>query len=185
MDNFYYSNHCKHSKKIIQHLVKNSLTDKLNFICLDKRKIDPKTQQIYAILDNGQSVGLPPHINSVPCLLLVKQNYRVVNGADEIIEYFKPYCKAETEKATGAVGEPMGFSLSSLGEVVSENYTFYNMTPEELSAKGVRNSSHLGGSALNMYNATTSIQTPPNTYKSERMRGGDEFEAIREERARM
>lgn len=185
MDNLYYSNFCPHSKKVIQYLVKNSLTNKLNFICLDKRKDDPKTQQIQAVLENGQIIGLPPNITSVPSLLLTKQNYRVIIGIDDIVEYFKPFSEKVVESATGTAGEPVGFSLSSLGEVVSENYTFYNMTPEELSAKGARQGEHLKYTQANMYESrgvSIPIPTPSNNYKSERMKGKEDFEAIRNER---
>lgn len=190
MDCFYYSNHCRHCKSIIQYLVKNGLTEKLNFICIDKRKIDTRTQQIQVVLENGQMVALPPNIASVPALLLTKQNYRAVVGEPDIIEYFKPFTQSQTDAAVGHAGEPVGFSLGSLGEVVSENFTFYDMTAEELSAKGVRNGKQMfnytaagGGAAATAAAGGVTINTPPNTYKSERMTGSDEFEAIRKERS--
>lgn len=52
MDILYYSNYCKHSQKIIQTLVKNNMKDKLNYICIDKRKRDESDNQIYVYLEN-------------------------------------------------------------------------------------------------------------------------------------
>ena len=47
MDILYYSNYCKHSQRVVQTLVKGNLTDKISFICIDKRSRDPKTNQIF------------------------------------------------------------------------------------------------------------------------------------------
>ena len=40
MDILYYSNYCKHSQKLINILTKNNMSDKISFICIDKRKKD-------------------------------------------------------------------------------------------------------------------------------------------------
>ena len=53
MDILYYSNYCKHSQNVIQTLVKSNLTDKISFICIDKRKRDENSGQMIIILENG------------------------------------------------------------------------------------------------------------------------------------
>jgi hypothetical protein len=113
MDILYYSNYCKHSQKIIQFLVKNQLNDKLNFICIDKRRRDPKTGQTQIVLENGNMIVLPPNIQSVPALLLVKQNYNVILG-DNIIAKYQTTVETNQEVATHGQGEPMGVSLASV-----------------------------------------------------------------------
>ena len=71
MDNLYYSNYCKHSKKVLDFLSKSGLTEKLNCICIDKRKRNPSTNQTFVVLDDGKQVLLPPNLQSVPALLLI------------------------------------------------------------------------------------------------------------------
>ena len=60
MDILYYSNYCTHSQKVLQTLVKGNMSDKLSFICIDKRQLDKRTNQTYIILENGGKVVLPP-----------------------------------------------------------------------------------------------------------------------------
>ena len=168
MDILYYSNYCKHSKKILQFFVNNNLTDKLNFICLDKRKQDPNTGQIYIILENGTQILLPPNVHSVPALLLVKQNYGVVLG-DDIMARFQEKIQKQNNDATLGNGEPVGVALDSvrIGTVVSEQYTPYGATPEELSTKSKSSRS------LYYYVSANgdgfSINTPPDTYRPDKV----------------
>ena len=44
------------------------------------------------MLDNGDQKLLPPNIQSVPAMLLVNDNYKVILG-DEIIQHFEPTMK--------------------------------------------------------------------------------------------
>jgi len=183
MDILYYSNYCKHSQKVIQFLAKNNFTNKLNFICIDKRKRDPQTNQTNIELENGKTVILPPNIHSVPSLLLVKQNYRVVLG-DEIIGIFQPKVQEENSEATQQQGEPAGYHLtpSTSGmNIVSEQYTYYNMTPEELSAKGK-------GGNRQMYNYVLAnhtpsiIHTPPDNYRPDKLSNGVTLDTLQQKR---
>jgi hypothetical protein len=183
MDILYYSNYCKHSQKIIQYLVKNRLNEKLNFICIDKRKRDPKTNQVQIILENGSVVVLPPNIQSVPALLLVKQSYQVVLG-DDIIKWFDKTVDNNNALSTQNNGEPRGFVLAgSAGgmNIVSEQYTFYNMTPEELSAKGK-------GGMRNMYNYVNAnheygfINTPNDDYKPDKLSNAVTVDTLQQKR---
>lgn len=171
MDVVYYSNYCKHSQKLLQYLVKHGFNQSLNFLCIDQRSRDPNTGQMYLVLDKGTKVLLPPNIDSVPALLLVTDKYRVVLGED-IYRHFQPIVANQNNLATGNNGEPTGFVLngaSSSGlNVVSEQYTYYNMTPDELSSKG-------RGGRRQMHNYvpatldTYKIPTPEETYKSDKI----------------
>lgn len=170
MDILYYSNYCKHCTRLIQLLAKNNLTDKISCICIDKRKKDPKTMQTVIILDNGKQALLPPNVHSVPSLLLIKQQYKVIVG-DEITAYLEPLINHNTQAAVGPHGEPAGYSFtpSSGGvNIVSEQYTYYNMSPEELSAKG-------SGKNRQMFNyvsvndALSPINTPPDNYRPDKL----------------
>jgi hypothetical protein len=170
MDILYYSNYCPHSQKVLQTLVKGNLSEKISFICIDKRQYDTKTNQTYIILENGGKVVLPPNISSVPSMLLINQNYRIICG-DEIIKLFHNEIKQATNKATKTNGEPMSYQLhnsSGMSNIISEQYTMYNLTPDELSAKGT-------GGNRQMYNYVSVdnnlnlIQTPDDSYKPDKL----------------
>lgn len=183
MDILYYSNYCKHSQKIVQTLVKGNLSDKISFICIDKRKIEPKTQQTFIILENGSKVIMPPNIHSVPALLLVKQNYRVMLG-DDIMTHFHPQLKQKNEQATNFQGEPMGFHLgmSSGGtNIMSEKFTSYQLTPDELSAKGRSGNRQM----YNYVSATDEIQfikTPADSYRPDKLSNSVTIDSLQQKR---
>jgi hypothetical protein len=181
MDILYYSNYCTHSQNIIRYLAKNDLRNKISFICIDKRTRDPKNNQLYIILENGTRVILPPNIHSVPALLLVRENYRVVLG-DDIMLYYEPYTEEQKTVATKQNGEPMAFSLNGASaSVTSEQFTLYNLTPEELSSKGV-------GGRRQMYNYVSAsqdvlmIQTPPDNYRPDKVSNSITVETIQTQR---
>lgn len=182
-DILYYSNHCKHCQKIIHFLTKNNLTEKMSFICLDKRVKDQKTGYTNIILENGKRVILPPNIHSVPSLLLIKENYKVILG-DDIIGLFQPKVKEQNEFATDYQGEPSGFSINSnLGgmNIVSEQFTYYNMSPEELSAKGK-------GGLRQLHNYVKAnhepifINTPPDNYRPDKVSNSVTIETLQQKR---
>lgn len=185
MDILYYSNYCKHSQKIIKFFVQNNLNDQISFISIDNRKYDNKTGQIYVILENGKQIVLPPNIHSVPSLLLVKNNYSVLIG-DEIRARYSNKIENKKDIATLGNGEPIGVSLDSVlgsGSVVSEQYTSYDATPQELSTKG-------RGGNRSLYNyvsaveAAPGIYTPPDNYHPDKISGDitmDSLEQIRNE----
>lgn len=173
MDILYYSNYCKHSQKLLQYLAKNNLVKKLNCICIDNRVRDTKTQQTFIVLENGMRIMLPPNVHSVPSLLLVNQKYSVITG-EGIYQYFEPKVAEQNNTATQNNGEPQGFVLSSSNgmNIVSEQFTYYNMSPEELSAKGKGSMRQL----YNYVNAThdnLKITAPEETYKSNKLRADD------------
>jgi hypothetical protein len=183
MDILYYSNYCTHSQKVLQTLVKGNMSDKISFICIDKRQLDKKTNQTYITLENGGKVVLPPNIHSVPSLLLIKDNYRVIQG-DDIIKFFHKDIKQQTNIATNFNGEPVSFRLgaSSGGtNVMSEQYTLYNMSPDELSAKGT-------GGNRQMYNYVSAsnninlIPTPDDTYKPDKVSNGVTIDSLQQKR---
>lgn len=182
-DIIYYSNHCKHSQKIIQYLVKNSLSDNISFICIDKRSRDPVSGHINVLLENGKKVLLPPNIHSVPSMLIVNQNYRVVLG-DDIIDLFKPKVVENNNNATGHQGEPSGYMFQSNNNgmnIMSEQYTYYNMSPEELSAKGK-------GGMRQMHNYVKAnhepvyINTPPDNYRPDKISSNVTLDNLQQKR---
>lgn len=183
MDILYYSNYCKHCQKILQILVKGNITEKISFICIDKRLNDSNTNQIFIVLENGSKVILPPNIHSVPSLLLVNKNYKVILG-DDIVKHYHPEIKNKNEEATKFYGEPTGFPLilSNGGtNIVSEQYTLYDMTPEELSAKGKGTNRQLYNyvSALDEINL---IQTPPDTYRPDKLSNSVTIDTLQQKR---
>ena len=183
MDILYYSNYCKHSQKVVNTLVKNNLKDKMSFLCIDKRKRDAKDNQTYILLENGSRVIMPPHIHSVPSLLLVKDNYKVLYG-DDIIQYFHPQMKESNNKATRYNGEPIGYHLqSSIGgtNIISEQFTSYDMTPEELSAKGKGESRQLYN-YVSVHDDNIFIETPPDNYRPDKISDDITVDSLQQKR---
>lgn len=183
MDILYYSNYCKHSQKLLQTLAKVNMTDKINFVCIDKRTKDPKTNQSYVVLENGGKVILPPNIHNVPSLLLIKQKYKILLG-DDILKHLHPQMKKEADRSVNYVGEPQGYFLGvSAGgtNIMSEQYTYYNLSPEELSAKG-------RGGRRQMYNYVSVnddlqfIPTPPDTYRPDKISTDVTLENLQQKR---
>lgn len=183
MDILYYSNYCRHSQKVIQTLVKGNLTEKISFICIDKRSRDPKTNQTYIILENGTKVIMPPNLHNVPALLLVAQKYRFIYG-DEIIKHFHPDILSKNERAVGFNGEPMGFYLGKSNggsNIMSEQFTSYTMTPDELSAKGK-------GQNRPLYNYVSasddiiSINTPADSYHPDKVSNSITIDSLQQQR---
>jgi hypothetical protein len=180
MDILYYSNHCKHSQKILQFFVKNNITDQLSFICIDNRKQDPNTGQIYILLENGTQILLPPNVHSVPSLLLVKESYSVIMG-DAIMSRFQNTLQNKTNNATEGNGEPMGVSLNSvsIGTIVSEQYTLYSATPQDLSTKG--NNRPLYNYVSANENGMA-ISTPPDTYRPDKVSQNVTIDTLQQKR---
>ena len=179
MNILYYSNYCKHSKSILDYLVKNDLIETLNCICIDQRKVDQKQGQILIVLENGNTVLFPPNVNSVPSLLLVKENYRCVVG-NEIKNIFKAKVAENNDLAYQGNGEPLSFSLGAK-DIQSEQYTFYSSTTEDLSAKGsggMRPLYHYVPADGNM-----SIPTPPDTYKSNKVGSDVTVDTLQQKRS--
>ena len=184
MDILYYSNFCKHSQKLVSTLVKGNLSDKISFICIDKRTRDTKTNHTYILLENGSKVIMPPNINRVPSLLLVKQQYRVICGCDDIMKHYHPVLKSQNEVATMSNGEPMGYHVSNFSgntNIMSEQYTMYNLTPEELSSKG-------RGGNRQLYNYVPAtddilfINTPPDTYRPDKVSNAVTIDTLQQQR---
>jgi hypothetical protein len=166
MDTLYYSNFCKHSQSIIQFLVKANLAEKMSFICIDKRR--KEGPQTMIVLENGKTVSMPPHVHSVPALVK-GQGYNVIYGA-EIAQHYQSSSSSSVQ-AIKASTEPMGVSLQSASQnIVSEPYTFYCLSADELSSKGT-------GGRRQMYNYVSAshtmsggaIPTPPETYRPDKV----------------
>jgi hypothetical protein len=184
MDTLYYSNYCKHSQRVLQFLVKGNLAEKLNFLCIDNREKDSSNNQVYIVLENGKKVIMPPNIQSVPSLLLVRQGYRVILG-DDIIQHYQIDANRETKKKiSNQIHEPIGTELflSNGGmNIRSEQYTAFNLTPDELSAKG-------NSTRRNLYNYVSvnddiiSIQTPPDTYQPDKVDSGITVDTLQQKR---
>ena len=145
----YYSKYCDHSKKLLSYITSNSLQGSIHFICIDKRRQDPKTRRNYIIMDNGEEIIMPENIQSVPAVLLLNDNYRVIQG-DNIYDHFRPRVQESVKQSTNNNMEPSSFSFSGessgLG-VMSDSYSFLDMGADELSTKG-------NGGTRQMYNYT-------------------------------
>jgi hypothetical protein len=130
----YYSNFCEHSKKLLQALSKTQMSKDIHFICIDNRVRE--NGKIFIQLQNGQKIIMPENVTKVPALMLLNQNYKVLYG-EEINQFFKPRQEATVRQATHNNLEPTSFSLGGGGfGIVSDQYSFLDMDPDSLTAKG-------------------------------------------------
>jgi len=133
----YYSKYCDVCKKYLQLLTKTEAQKDIHFICIDKR-IKDANNKTYIILENSQKIILPENITKVPALLLLNQGYQLLYG-EQILQYLKPKQQEEVIIATQNNMEPMAFSLGGnggFGDIVSDQYSFLDQDPSELSAEG-------------------------------------------------
>jgi hypothetical protein len=176
----YYSNHCGHCKNILLKLSKSSLKSDIHFLCIDKRfKIDDKT---YLMLENGEKILLPNTITKVPAIMLLSKNNETLFGKaihkhfDVLINNTKQIVDSRQQTM-----EPQSYDLSSVAGVIkSDNYSFVDMSPEELGAKG-------NGGTRMMYNYASlngveKIYTPEENYKPNKV-DESEIKKYTEERA--
>lgn len=113
-DEFYYSNHCQYSQNVIQFISRNNLIDRISCICIDNRKQDLSRNYTYIVLENGQTIPLPPSIQSVPSLLLKSKNYTVLLGSEQIITHFQN-THSISSPALIKNGEPISFEFTGSG----------------------------------------------------------------------
>jgi len=124
-------------------------------------------------MENGEKIIMPENIQSVPAVLLLTDNYRVLHG-DDIYNHFRPRVEEAVKESTNSNMEPTSFSF--LGEsaglgVMSDNYSFLDMGADELSTKG-------SGGTRQMYNYTNlegdsgQLQTPTDDFNYSSPSGG-------------
>ena len=178
----YYSTHCDKSKAVLTALSKSQVSNDIHFLCIDKR-VKSGTGAWHILTESGEKVLLPPQVNRVPALLLLNKGHQVLYG-DQILQHFQPKNVALNNEATGFNGEPNAFALGreSMGSgfgVASDNYSFLDQSPDELSAKG-------NGGMRQLYNYATidivdKIETPPDTYSPDKV-GSVSMEQLQQKR---
>jgi hypothetical protein len=177
----YYSNFCDKSKKILQTLAKSNIKEELHYLCIDKRVKAP-TGQWYIMLENGEKIIMPPQVNRVPALLLMKQGHQVLYG-DQILSHLQPRDTAINMAATNNNGEPSPFSLNDdcIGGfgVASDTFSYWDQSSEDLSAKG-------NGGMRQLYNYATidsniRIEAPKEDYTPDKI-GSISLENLQQQR---
>ena len=178
----YYSNFCDKSKSLLQRLAKSKIKEGIHYMCIDKR-VKGESGAWYIVMEDGQQIILPPHVNRVPALLLLNQNHAVLYG-DQITNHLKPMDVQQNNVATGFNGEPSPFSTGSefMGGfgVMSDNYSFLDQSSEDLSAKG-------SGGLRQLYNYATidfnqTIECPAIEEKQARIGSDVTLEKLQQER---
>ena len=178
----YYSNSCDRCKSVLSALSKSQVSNEIHFLCIDKR-VKSGNGAWHILTETGEKVLLPPQVNRVPALLLLNKGHMVLYG-DQILQHFQPKNVALNNDATGFNGEPNAFALGreSMGSgfgVASDNYSFLDQSPDELSAKG-------NGGMRQLYNYATidlvdKIETPPDNYSPDKV-GSVSLEKLQQQR---
>jgi len=161
---FFYSNFCKNCEKLLTQIIKHPLRNELHYICIDKRKIGPEGN-IVVILENGTDMELPKEINKVPSLLLLNRGNKIIEG-DSIMEHLNNKTNSTNSLSTD-IPDCFSIGSNSVYGVQSDNYSFYDMDADELSAKG-------SGGLRQMHNYCTpltedTIETPPDNYTPDKI----------------
>lgn len=132
----FFSQYCKHSKHLLEELNKKGLLNKVEMVCVDNRF--QKENITYVVLQNNQSMPIPPMINSVPTLCITP-NHEILKG-NQILPYFVPMSKTLDEEKEKIHLEPNTFDLGSETNgnfgVCSDSFSFWDTNHEELSASG-------------------------------------------------
>ena len=173
----YYSNYCEKCKDLLRLIGKSDLKNDMHFVCIDKRFRDPQTGGIYVTLETQQKILLPPQVQKVPAMLLLKEGNTVIFGND-VMDKVKPREEYSAAKATGfngephaSNGEPSAFSLrnDNIGGfgVASDNFSYWDQGSDELLAKG-------NGGTRQMYNYATVdhktvIETPKDDWSPDKV----------------
>jgi len=179
----YYSNHCEKCKDLLRVISKNtSLKNDMHFVCIDKRFRDPQSGGIYVTLETQQKILLPPQVQKVPAMLLLKEGNTVIFGND-VMDKIKPIQEYSTAQATEFNGEPMAFTLGNdnIGGfgVASDSFSYWDQQSDELLAKG-------NGGTRQMYNYatvnnTSTINTPTDDWTPDKV-GETAFKDMEAER---
>ena len=130
MDIFFYSQYCRHSTTLLQFIVKNSLNDKLNFMCIDKRREENNCS--FIPLENGEKYIIPPCVRSVPCLISIQNKYQVYTGITLITDYLtlnhnlsihrdEPVSSNETVFSDANSVYKSSFQMNTLSDIPSDN----------------------------------------------------------------
>ena len=196
------------------------MTDKFNFVCIDRRVRDPLTQQTYVYLERGTKVLLPPNVHRVPTLLIINENYRAVVG-DEIYGFLEHRIKSAAKRPAimgqqgggvsqlGGMSQPNGMGqqggimsqlggISQLGNepagyvlgssaggvnIVSETFTYYDASPEELLAKGTGSMRQMHNYAsVGIHDTLKPIYTPEETYRPNKLSGDVTLDSLQQRR---
>jgi hypothetical protein len=161
---------------------KSSEKDDMHFICIDKRFRNNDNGANYVILENQQKLILPPQIQKVPALMLLKEGNKVIFG-NEIVDRIKPKEQYSQAKATGFNGEPSAFALGNdnIGGfgVASDSFSYWDQGSDELLAQG-------DGGARQMYNYAgidhnSTMETPPDTWAPDKV-GENAYEQMETQR---
>ena len=162
----YYSTYCDNCNKILQFISTSNSKKDMHFINIDKRA-KRSNGATYIILENGQEILLPPTVNRVPALLLLNKNHIVLFGND-INKHLESTNATFTNPVVKQNGEPMAYTLGMCGfGVASDNYSYLDQDPQDLSAKGdggMRQPHHYAGLDYN-----SNIETPPDTYEPDKI----------------
>lgn len=129
----YYSNYCKFSQGIIDSLSHTQIKDDVHYMNIDDRIID-QNRNIF-IRKNHSMIPLPQCIDSVPSLLLLNDNNKVLIG-NEIRDFIFDRLR-EHEYQSGSIGnEPVSYDFSNMYGVVSDSFSFLDQSADEMAAKG-------------------------------------------------
>ena len=168
----YYSNRCENSQKIIQGVSRLAIASKIHFVCVDDRVV--VAGATYARTAGGKQVLIPGLVDRVPALLLLNRGNQIVFG-EEIRKVLAPHEAELGRSVSKPTSDPSAFAIGSPGHsaygVASDQYSYWDQSSDDLSAKGA------GGMRQQWHYATPdasyTIETPPDTYEPDKVSSKD------------
>ena len=151
----FYSNFCKHCCELLLQIKKTTITNDINFICIDNRISENGSN--YSLLSNGKKILIPDSIQSVPSMILINYGNKIIKGP-EIINFLNEYIIKSISMTTNGNMEPDSYSMSEMGGL-SDPYSYLEISSDEMLAKGS------GGLKIthdySLVDSFSSIETPP------------------------
>ena len=127
----YFSNYCNNSKNIMNKIIKDYQNPSdIHWACIDNRT--KEGNNTYILLKNGTKLLMPDIINRVPALLsLIDYKTPTHNN---------PHPQQQQQPQHFQNDEPEAFSLGNSinlnNNVLSDQYSAWNLDSDQLSAKG-------------------------------------------------
>lgn len=175
----YYSMHCGHCRDLLSILGKSPVQRDFHYMNIDNRERGPDGQWVIN-LQNGTNVPLPKGIKNVPSVMMLNRGNMVISGIQvkEFIKHLEDEKSRKQQKNDIAAFDIGGFGG---GGVVSDTFSFLDTDPQDMLCKGNGGMRQLHNySTINSFNV---IETPPENYESDKIKGSIDTDKIQRERS--
>jgi hypothetical protein len=131
----YYSNHCEHSRELLQHIAGSNLAQNpsVHYVCIDRRA-KGEDGRTFVQLDSGQNLVMPPTVTGVPALMNVSGGFGVVYEGDIYTELKKVRSTSQAPPPRPVAGPPVPLAPAAAPAAVAEPYRGAQPQPQSHSS---------------------------------------------------